>query len=96
VLIQEWRTRGGRVYDRSGVHKILMVRMFHRNWRNSECKSLKFQKVEIFSLLKMQGVWGQVRLVTMNNLILLKAVSTTQAQRNYLKVYVWIKVIGTW
>ena len=32
----------------------------------------------------------------MKNLILLKAISSKQAQRNYLKVYVGIKVIGTW
>lgn len=43
VKAEEKRTRGGRVYDRSGVYKISMVSMIHDKesiWRISECKGL--------------------------------------------------------
>lgn len=35
------------MYDRSGVHKVSMVRMFYKNRQNSECKGLKWYIAEM-------------------------------------------------
>ena len=46
--VEEKRTRGGRVCDRSGVYKITMVRMCTEHWRNWEWKGLNQGWIEMF------------------------------------------------
>jgi len=80
------RTRGGRVYYRSGGYKISMVRMSigltnfrmygSKGWTHRNvCRGLK------------PSMWGKVKLECMKFLIVLQALSSIQDYRKNLRIY---------
>lgn len=66
------RTRGGRVYDRSGCHKMSMVRMSERLTNFRMYGSIEYTYRNVCESIKL-SMWGKVKLECMKYPITLKA-----------------------
>lgn len=86
------RTRGGRVYDRSEVYKISMVRMFRRKLTKlgmyGSRRRIFRNELDTYKCSKC----GLVNFAVMKIHLMLQALTNLQAHTNDLRIYVKIVI----